>query len=204
MHIPRIMDEAAGKRVWRTQEFGKELGMPVVLSNITERRDPYFREIYSELLSSLRSNGILRGAATTAHMFSGQLRKCYCWHLACRRPGLCAISRSAPGPVALEAGFWQVDWGDECDAEVFRRAFLGMGGGHTAEARRADGARERCHLHQHTVSSVRGRMLSTQDRHTAAAGTLSCECAHVRDVLTAPASNVHLHQHHTSSACGGK
>ncbi len=58
-------------RAWRTQEFGKELGMPVVLSNITERRDPYFREIYSELLSSLRSNGILRGAATTARFFPG-------------------------------------------------------------------------------------------------------------------------------------
>ncbi|KAK9825831.1 hypothetical protein WJX81_000642 [Elliptochloris bilobata] len=43
------------------EEFGKELGTPVVLSNITERRDPYFREIYNELLSSLRSNGILRG-----------------------------------------------------------------------------------------------------------------------------------------------
>jgi hypothetical protein len=37
--------------------------MPVVDSNITERRDPYFREIYAELLGSLRSNGILRGAA---------------------------------------------------------------------------------------------------------------------------------------------
>lgn len=44
------------------QEFGLELGMPVVRSNITQRRDPYFRQIYSELLSSLRSNGILRGA----------------------------------------------------------------------------------------------------------------------------------------------
>ena len=33
----------------------------MVQSNITERRDPYFREIYNQLLSSLRSNGILRG-----------------------------------------------------------------------------------------------------------------------------------------------
>ena len=45
----------------RAQEFGKELGTPVVQSNITERRDPYFREIYNQLLDSLRSNGILRG-----------------------------------------------------------------------------------------------------------------------------------------------
>lgn len=45
----------------RAQEFGKELGTPVVQSNITERRDPYFREIYTQLLTSLRSNGILRG-----------------------------------------------------------------------------------------------------------------------------------------------
>lgn len=50
----------------RAQEFGKELGTPVVQSNITERRDPYFREIYNQLLSSLRSNGILRGVRSTS------------------------------------------------------------------------------------------------------------------------------------------